>query len=224
MKLSHLAAIALSGAFLAAVPALAKKYPDLSEDGLERTKSKRVDALYWSPDADLSRYQRVHIADIEVEFRDNWQRDQNRSRRGTTDRVTDEHAEEIRTELARDMRDIFTEELEAGGYSVVEDSGADVLLLQPSIVELDVFAPDVRQKQPGRGSSFTEQPGRMTLNLDLADSSSQDVLGRMIDQRGGRTAHVQRTNSVTNRAEAQRVLRSWATYVRETLDEARAVN
>ena len=65
----------------------------------------------------------------------------------------------------------------------------------------------------------------MTLRMDLVDSSTQALIGRVIDrQRARNNMSMQVTNSVTNRAEADRMLRRWADILRDALDEARAGN
>ena len=71
-----------------AQPGLAESW-EISEDGLTRVKHKTVDAAYFDTQADLSQYRQVVIGEIDVEFRKNWQRDQNRSRRDIQQQITD---------------------------------------------------------------------------------------------------------------------------------------
>ena len=204
---------------VSAAPVQAKKYPDQTADGLPRAESKRLDALYWSPDADLAGYTRVMIGSCSVEFRKNWQRDQNRNR--ASNRVTAEDMDRIRISLCELFDEVFTRELqERGDYEVVTEAGDDTLLLVPSIVDLDVFAPDVMA--PGRSTTYTTRAGQMTLKMDIRDASTQALMGRVIDRKRaserGNTLMI--TNSVTNRAEADRILRRWASILRDALDDA----
>ena len=217
--------IMMSASLLISLPALAKKYPDVSEDGLTRVKHKTLDAAYFDTQSDLSVYRQVAIADIEVEFRKNWQRDQNRTRRDVQHQITDEDMDRMRSEVAAELRDVFTQELEEGGYPVVGSAGEDVLLISPKIVDLDIWAPDVYQRSAGRTTAYTENSGYLTLNMDLADSESEAVIGRVIDRRRGRgDMTVRQTNLVTNKQDARRVMRRWAWVVRDALDEARSIN
>ena len=69
---STLAAAAIAGLFLAGVTE-AKKYPDVSDDGLARVDHKSLDAVYWREGATLAGYDQVMIGDVDVTFRKNWQ-------------------------------------------------------------------------------------------------------------------------------------------------------
>lgn len=203
-------------------PALAwDSYPDQTADGLDRVENKKVDAVYWKEGADLGEYDRVRIDAVEVSFRKNWLRDQNRDRRSVAGRVTTEDMDQIRTALADLFRQEFTKELEKGGYEVVDENGPDVLLLQPSIVDLDVTAPDIGMRQPGMTRTYTTSAGEMTLNLDFRDSATNALIGRAIDHREDHApGGIQYTSRITNKAEAERILRSWANTLREALDDA----
>ena len=212
--------IVLLTCVLAAPIAWADKYPDATVEGMPRVESKNLDAVYWRDDAELSGYTKVMIDPCQVSFRKNWQRDQNRTR-GPGRRVETDDMERIRTQLSERFNVIFTEALqEDNGYEVVTTAGDDVLLLRPQIVDLDIFAPDIME--PGTVRTFTTEAGRMTLQMDLIDSSTQAVLGRVIDRKRARqNVGGVRTNSVTNRAEGDRMLRRWARLLKQALDDAR---
>lgn len=197
------------------------KYPDQTDDGLDRIKSKRADAVYWKEGASLAGYDRVRIDNVSVAFKKNWLRDQNLERRSVADRISSEDMEKIRDELARLFREEFTEELESNGYEVVDENGPDVLLLQPAIVNLDVTAPDTSLRTPGMTRTYTTSAGEMTLNLDFRDSDTNALIGRAIDRREDHSSgQIQYANSITNKADAKRILRSWAVALRKALDDA----
>jgi hypothetical protein len=94
--------------------------------------------------------------------------------------------------------------------------------LQPAIVDLDVNAPDISMRQPGMVTTYTTSSGEMTLKLDLLDSSTNDLIGRVIDRRQDNSSgnQIQFSNSITNRADAERIVRSWANLLRKALDDA----
>lgn len=212
---------ALLGLVFSASALAWKSYPDQTDDGLDRIKSKKVDAVYWKEGASLSQYNKVRIEDATVAFRKNWQRDQNQDRRNPSSRVTTEDMDEARAALAEAFKTEFTKELEKGGYSVVDTNGEDVLLLQPAIVNLDINAPDTSMNTAGMSRTYTTSAGEMTLNMDLRDSATNDLIGRVIDRREDRAAgSIQFSNSITNRADAERILRSWANILRKALDDA----
>ena len=60
----------------------------------------------------------------------------------------------------------------------------------------------------------------MTLLLEALDGTTGEILVRVVDKRRDRSPmQLQWTNSVTNKADAQRVLNRWAKQFREGLDE-----
>ena len=210
-------------ALLVTAPAFAKKYPDVSDDGLQRIDHKSLDAVYWREGATLAGYDQVMIDDIEVSFRKNWQRDQNSARRGASNRVTAEDMTRIREAVAEGFRDAFVKALTEAGFEVVDAPGDSVLALEPSIVDLDVNAPDISMRQAGRTNTYTTSAGQMTLNMALFDSGSNSLIGRVIDERRARdTGQLQFSNSITNRQEANLMFRRWANALVKALQEAEA--
>ena len=70
--------------------------------------------------------------------------------------------------------------------------------------------------------SYADSAGRMTLQLEIYDSVTGDLIAKASDRREApRRDYMQWTNSVSNTAEARRMLQHWATDLRERLDKAR---
>lgn len=198
--------------------------PDVTNEGLVRVENTSAEAVYRDPNADFSRYNRVYLADAQVAFRKDWLRDQNRDSTSVNRRLTQEDADRIKAAVAQEFTRIFTEELEKGGYPVETDlnsgrSNDDLLVLVPAIVDLDVTAPDVQT--PGRSRTYTASNGSMTLYLEFRDAITGDVIGKVADSQSVRDrGYMNITNSVTNRAEADRMLRRWAQLLVKGLDRA----
>lgn len=193
----------------------------LVDDGLRQVDHKGFDAVYWRDGASLADYDRVLIDNVEVSFRKNWQRDQNRQRRSPSERITAEDMARIRAAVAEGFTEVLVQELEAAGYPVVDAPGENVLTLEPAIVDLDVRAPDVSMRQPGITRTYTTEAGRMTLNLELYDSGTNSLIGRVVDRRLARnTGMLQFSNQITNRQEANVIFRSWARVLVRALNEA----
>jgi len=219
-KLSGVLAVMLALVMCSAVAA--KSYPETSEDGLQLTKVKNIDAVYWREGASLEAYDMVMISDVDVSFRKNWQRDQNRDRISLNSRISSEDMTRIRASVAEGFLEVFTKQLEEAGYSVVDTPGENVLSLVPAIVDLDINAPDMSMQQPGITRTYTTSAGEMTLNMAFYDSASNSLIGRVIDERRAMdTGNLRWTNSVTNRQEANIIFRSWAKRLVKALDESR---
>ncbi len=209
--------LSLSLLLIAPVPAPADdKLPETSHDGLVLQKSKVAEILYVRPGVDFSGYKRVAILDCPVAFQKNWQRDQQRSGQ----RITQKEMDRIKSDLSAEFLKVFTDELQTkGGYEIVTSGADDVLVLRPAIMDLDVTAPDTMDA--GRSYTLGGSAGAMTLYLEVYDSVSSQILARAIDREAGNNpgGGLQWQNGVTNRADADRILRRWAQALRKRLDQ-----
>jgi len=191
---------------------------ELSPDGLELVEKDRRGEIYAAPGVDWSVYQQILLEPASVAFRRNWQRDQNRYH---SLKVKPRDVERIKSDLASLFDEVFTEELTAdGAYEMAAESDENVLRIRPQIVDLDIYAPDTRSA--GITQSYTETSGKMTLKLELYDSVTGDLIATASDRRESpRRGYYQWSNSVSNRADARRMLERWAKDLRKRLDEAR---
>jgi hypothetical protein len=186
------------------------RIPDVTHDGLERVEGSRVARAWVKPDVDFSQYTHVGLLDCTVAFRRNW--------RMNHPNVRTRDMERIKTGLTDEFRTVFTQELENGGFPVVDAPDEHVLLVRPAIIDLDVAAPAT--SSGGRSDSFTASPGRMTLVVELFDSVSNEILARAIDRRVARNVgNIRWTTSGTNRDAARKILRQWAGMLVAKLDE-----
>ena len=217
-KLSLAVLVLLTG--VAAIsPAWAKKkLPAINDEGMELVKDSKLATVYADPGADLSIYKRIWLGDATVAFKKNWQRDQNR---GYGTRIRNHDMERILEDVATLFREVFTAELLDGGYEMAEEASADVLIVKPAIVDLDVIAPDV--KSANRSYNYSESAGEMTLNLELFDSITGDKIVKATDRkRDYDRGYMEWRTSVSNRSDAKRMMTSWAKALRSTLDEAKS--
>jgi hypothetical protein len=201
---------------IATSPAWAKK-PAVNDEGMELVKDSKLATVYADPGADLSIYKRIWLQDATVVFRKNWQRHQNQSH---PLKVRTSDMEKIQEEVATVFREVFSEELIDGGYELVEQAGEDVLLIEPAIVDFDVYAPDITSSS--NTMSFSQSAGAMTLNIELIDSNTNHTIAKGTDRiRDYERGYVQWRNSVSNRVDAKRMMTTWAKALGSMLDEAR---
>lgn len=214
-----LLAVLLTGALLAPATVLAaKEPPPVSPEGLELVKHTKHRVVYARPGADLSGYRRVAILDCEVHFEENWQDDYNRSQRSLQYQVRDSDVERMKTDLAAECKKVFSEELSRkDGYAVVDVAAPDVLVLRPGLVDVEVNAPDLRR---GVGATIVRSAGQMTLFLELWDSTSSTLLGRVLDAQADQEGIAERASRVSNKAAADRILKDWAQELRKHLEAA----
>lgn len=208
--------VSLSVALLAAsLAGAADELPATTPDGLELLSDTRVHAVYVRPGATLDPYTKVALVDCYVAFRKDWERDYNRDANFER-RVDARDMERIKSTLAEEFKKVFTDELEKGGYEVVDHTGEDVLIVRPALVNLDVNAPDV--ETPSRSYAYVTSAGSMTLYMELYDSVTNAIIAKVIDPEASDLGDFgMEANRVTNRAEADRILRKWARLLRSHL-------
>jgi hypothetical protein len=202
-----------TGAALAAK----EKPPEVTHDGLHLVPGTEVAVAWVKPRADFSDYDKIMILEAGVAFRKNWLIDKNRT---SVYHITKNDVEKMKVEMAQLFRETFIEVLaEEEGYPVVDGADADVLLLRPAIIDLDVTAPDVNR--PGRSYNYAASAGAATLLLELYDSVSGEILARAVDRKAANyPGNVMRwSNKVNNRNEAKKILSDWAGLLRQRLDE-----
>ena len=189
-------------------------------DGLELVEKDRRGEIYAARDVDWSTYKKIKFEDVTVAFRKNWLRDQNHGRKSLSNRVTANDAERIRNDLASLFEEVFIKELtEKGDWVIVEESAEDVLLIKPSIVDLDVYAPDIQGAS--RTRSYTDSAGKMTLKLELYDSATGAILALASNrQESPDRGYVTWATKGSNKAEARAILQKWAKALDRRLSEA----
>ncbi|MFC1690097.1 DUF3313 family protein [Pseudomonadota bacterium] len=221
MKLFLALLLTLSVIATPAVLAKTQELPQVTEDGLHLVPDSNMAIVYAEPGADLAQYKRVKLLDAHVAFKKNWARDQRRNSAMPLN-VTSNDVERIKKSLSQEFHEVFKETLENGGYEVVDESGEDVLLIRPAIINLDISAPDT--PRGGRSRTYTSSAGEMTLYIELYDSITGDLIAKALDRRvdnPNRSGFYTWTNSVTNKSAGRRILKGWSGILLDALNEAK---
>ena len=182
-------------------------------------RSDKHSAVYVKPEAQLDIYNEFAIVPCEVAFRKNWQRDYNSSHRSSGQQIKERDIDRIKSELGEECTTFFTNALsEEPSYNLVTEwqQGQDVLLVRPNIVNLNITSPDV--SSPSMTRSYSASAGSMTLYLELIDAETSEVLVRAYDSKADPDSFVNYANKITNRQAADRMLKNWATRLREAMD------
>jgi hypothetical protein len=215
---SLLIAAALAVGFASASWALSPSARDLpppppDAEGLQRAPSSKVDEFYLRPGATFTAYRRVRLGPVEVSFNKLWAR-QHRN-------IDAEESSKLRAELATLARTEFARQMQRrDGYELVDAAGPDVLEIRASIVNLDIYAPEVNDASIRR--SYVLKAGEATLVAELRDSQTGSLLARVVDRREMREyPDFQLATSVSNSAEARELVGLWSQMLRRYLDTAR---
>jgi len=173
--------LALCAATLALVSLPSQAADAATSDGLVAVRSWNLDELYLRPNADLSSYRSVVIDPVQVSFRKDWNRDFV-DPHASLRRLTQDDVRKITDDTAIGLQNALTEAFRAKGYAIATAPGPGVLRLSPTVSNVYVNA--VEDLYPGGTTkSFTKDAGEATLVLDVRDSTSGALLGRVVDRR-----------------------------------------
>jgi hypothetical protein len=169
--------------------------------------------VYRAPDIPFTQYRRITLGGIPVSFDKSWLR-ANRN-------LKEADRERIRADLVRAFSEELTAELvDRGGYALTTETTTDVLLVQASIQELDITAPDAGMTPGTR--SFVHTAGSMTLVIELHDAASGVLVARIIDHEHAREMHdLQFVNQTSNEQDARVAFANAARHTREALNVAK---
>jgi hypothetical protein len=222
MGLKHLlgALITTLTLVLPGTAAADKSLPEVTHDGLHLVKHTKVRAVWMKPGANLDEYDEVALLKCYVAFNKNWQRNYNEETIDLTNMITDQDMKKIRDTLSEQFNKVFTEVLTKAGYKMVTKGASGVLILRPAIVNLEVTSPDTMA--PNMDQSFSANAGQMTLYMEMYDGKTGDIIARVIDPEALGDGLWQVRNSVTNLADADQLLRKWATLLSDHLAAVKA--
>jgi hypothetical protein len=189
---------------------------EITDDGLVRVPARSVGGVYRAPEASFTQYRRVILEPPSIGFIKDWTK--NHPEVDATDMAR------IRAESVQMFRDEFAREfVKRGPYKFADDPAPDVLLVIPTIEDLDIVAPNAGVDSGAR--TYSARQVAMKVSGDLRDSSTGKVIGRVIMyQPPERYAlnDMREANRVTNAHEQRMVFAKWARLVREALDVAKA--
>jgi hypothetical protein len=199
--------ILAASAFVAfAQPASAK--PPANWDGLAQVPAKSVDYLYIRPGADFRQYNSIILDPAQVAFRKNWQKDFNRSRRGTP-QVSDSDVRQAIDEAQGKLKGTFEKRFGETGFPLVGAPAANALRVFVGVANVDVTSPDTDSFT--RARVYSHQAGHATLVVEVRDSLTGELLGRAVDHGVAGDHLVSWRNSTTNWADFEQLFDQWAT-------------
>ena len=181
--------------------------PPETWDGLTRVKSKNANLLYLQPGADFRVYRRVMLDPTQVAFHKDWKRDYNGTARFAS-KIDDKDMQKAVQQGGVVATELFTKAFTKGGYEVVTAPAPDVLRISTAVVNLRVNAPDV--DTVGRSYTFAPEAGEATLILEARDSTTNALIGRVVDRKLAGDNMAYQRNRVTNRADFRHLATGWA--------------
>lgn len=192
-----------------------------SWDGLVEIEAKRMDAVFVLPGADFRPYKKVMFDPTDVAFNKDWMKNVNKTTAGVSRDISQEDAEKIAATVRSDISDIFDEAFGKAGYEIVTTPGPDTLSLRPAVFNLYINAPDTMSA--GRTRTYSVEAGEASLLLEVRDSTTRALLGRVVDRRATRsTGGVRVSNQVTNISDFRVLFEQWADICSKGFEELKA--
>jgi len=166
----------------------------------------------WSP------YSKVQLEKATVAFRENWARD---LRRRSDIVIRERDEERIKSSLANLLDEILTRELFLKeDLTMTDESGADVMRVTPRVVDLDIYAPD--RVRDYIGGALADSKGRMTVELDIYDSISGELLATSWQyQEDPYKGYMEEANSPNNRRAFRLMTLRWVSWLRDHIGIAK---
>ncbi|MEP5567716.1 MAG: DUF3313 family protein [Halioglobus sp.] len=187
-------------------------------DNLHRIDNSKADVAYIDPDADFSKYTKVMVLPLGVDKIEVIQPDKNTSSINRTGRDW-ELTDADKTMLQEAFKSAMEKHLqEKGDFPLVNEIGDDVLQISAMITAIAPSATkdDNRSRGAGRNYVITEGSGAMAVAVAIGDSETGEVLALIKDSRAS-NGHWGLNNSVSNKADVQRMFNSWAMQINSSL-------
>ncbi len=193
--------------------------PD-SPDGLVKVAARRMELAWLRPGADFRPYTKVIIGTTQVAFQPNWMKDYNLDA-GLGNWVSQEQANKIMAAAQTNFDDIFRDAFRKAGYEVVAVPGPDVLRVNSAILDLDVNAP---LGQNGPGTTWIITAGQAALIVEVRDSTTNALLGRVADRRATQDLGRRLATTATNLFDFRQLFSLWAGICTNALEDVKAVS
>ena len=195
------------------IDVIAAAPPHKLENGLLRTES-RFKLAYVMPGANFTKYKTIQLRTLEIppDARDGGSGQTKRFRESYI--LGDKEVAALQSAYNDTMRDI----LGKAGYTFVDTPQADTLVVAPVVMKIRLNAPieSTRQSYSGRGRTYSQGGGSITIGAVLADGGNSEVIAQVVDH-SYPSDMWRMNNAVTNLADAKQAFGKWARALRETL-------
>lgn len=185
---------------------------EIVDGNLHRVSHSSLDKTYVNPASDIGQYRTLLIKPLDLDNVTIVQPE-------NTTHIPGNPKWKLTEQDKKDMREAYRkaieEELGADNhYTLTTEPGDGVLAIQASMKRLAPNAPkdDFESRPSARTRILSEGAGDATITFEFQDSQTGETVAR-IEDKWSDSSMWRVNNSVTNRAEMQRMFRSWATRV-----------
>ena len=210
-----LAAICAEVCFSVASRARSAEPAETTPDGLVRVPSRRSGGVFREPGWPFAQYQRLIVEPVTVTFTKDWEKNHAKE-------VSPKEIRRIRDDASQSFREEFERELiKRAKYTFANEAAPDVLIVVPTITELDIPAPESDQQDI---DSYSPRSVALRVTGELRDATTSRLVGRVDTFAGGERYgmnELRPVNRGTNSHEIRTGIRQWTALLREALNVAK---
>jgi Protein of unknown function (DUF3313) len=189
-------------------------------DGLVKIAPRKMEMAWLRPGADFRPYTKVIVSTTQVSFMPNWLRDYNINA-DLNSKISQAQANQIMAAAQTNFDQIFGDAFRKAGYEVVTAPGPDVLRVNSAILDLDVNAP---AGSAGFATTYILTAGQAALIVEVRDSTTNALLGRVADRRETQNIGRQMASDATNLADFRLLFAHWAGICATAMGELKAAS
>lgn len=185
-----------------------------AQEQLEKTHSDSLDTLLIRPGIALHQYQNLLLEEAEVSF--------HRNRSPTHRKTTAKSQETAANRLKTLFRETFSRVIEEQGQlNLVTKQQQDTLRLVPRLNRITLAYLDGSEQDLGKVDIYAKNAGEMTLDLELYDAISGELVAHIIDKREATEwSQLLRQTPSSSRQQARKIIKYWATSLNQRLAES----
>src|SRR4030095_1721680 len=191
-----------------------------SPDGLVPVKPRQMELAWLRPGADFRPYTKVIIDRTQVAFQPNWLKDYNLN--APLNQVSPDDAAKILAAAQTNFDNVFTGAFRKAGYEVVTTTGPDVLRVNSAVLDLMLNAP--LGQNLGRGTTWIITAGQAALIVEVRDTVTNALLGRVADREATQNLGRQVATTATNVYDFRLLFEHWAGICVRALGELKAAS
>lgn len=188
---------------------------ETTPDGLVRVPSRRSGGVFRERGWPFAQYKRLIVEPLTVSFVKDWERSHEKE-------VSEKEIRRIRDETSLLFRRDFERELvKRGKYTMANEAAEDVLIIVPTITELDIPAPEADKLDT---DSYAPRSVGLRITGELRDAMTGRLVGRVDTFAGGDRygiSELRPVNRGTNAHEIGNGIHQWTTLLREALNVAK---
>jgi len=199
--------------------------PETIPEGLVLVKDTQADLVYARPGADLGKYTEFYLVEPTIAFRGDFQSDMNFRGGVATGGMNSDDMGRMIDMGKKLLAEQFSAELKKGGLTLVKKPAPQALIVKASITDLYVNAPDVNDLNGTWGRTHANGAGSATLEIELYDSVTGQLLARAFDDKDGANSGAAwrfERNQMSNINDARAAFSDWAQMLVHGLKRAQA--